>query len=286
MKFFIFGAGFSGRAFARSNDKPIAGTTRSRDKFALLENANVMPYLLDDGKLSPQIIAQLADTTHLVISAAPNEGGDPILQIADIQLLLPQLQWVGYLSTVGVYGDHQGGVVDETSVCNPTTLRNKMRVIVEQQWLEFGNKFGYSVAILRLGGIYGAGRNAFIKLKAGSAKRIIKQGQKFSRIHNEDIAGVIHYFADRNQGGVFNVVDDEPAPPQDVITYAAELMGVEPPLEEPFEKAHLSTMARSFYADNKVVSNKKLRQSGYHFKYPNYKNALTAMWRDHCWESE
>ncbi|UXN06997.1 SDR family oxidoreductase [Bartonella sp. HY761] len=286
MKFFIFGAGFSARAFAKLNKEAVAGTTRKFGKFELLEDANVKPYIFDGVNLSAEIIAELSDTTHLIVSAAPNETGDPVLQVKDIDVLLPKLQWIGYLSTVGVYGDHQGNVVDEESSCKPTTERNEMRVIVEQNWLDLGKKLNAKVAILRLGGIYGAGRNAFNKLKNGTANRIIKPGQKFSRIHSNDIAGVLHYFAQHHLGGIFNVADDEPSPPQDVITYAAQIMGVEPPVEVPFEKADLSPMARSFYGDNKVVSNKKLRQSGYDFKYPNYRDALNGMWRDNSWERE
>ncbi len=161
--------------------------------------------------------------------------------------------------------------------------RSKLRVDAEQAWQALADEIGKPLAILRLSGIYGPGRNAFVNLEYGTAKRLIKPGQVFNRIHAADIAGALWHLAGRNLGGVFNVTDDEPAPPQDVVAYAAELMGVEPPPEIPFETAQLSPMARSFYGENKRVSNKKLKETGYAFRFPNYRVALSAMWNDRTW---
>ncbi len=135
---------------------------------------------------------------------------------------MPELRWIGYLSTVGVYGDHSGGWVDETSECRPVSRRSVMRVAAEQEWLALGEETGLPVAILRLSGIYGPGRNAFVNLADGTAKRLVKQGQVFNRIHVDDIAGALWHLIGRDKGGVFNVTDDLPAPPQDVVAYAAE----------------------------------------------------------------
>jgi nucleoside-diphosphate-sugar epimerase len=158
-----------------------------------------------------------------------------------------------------------------------------LRVAAENEWLALGEVTGVPVAILRLSGIYGPGRNAFVNLANGTAKRLIKPGQVFNRIHVADIAGALWHLADRNRGGVFNVTDDLPAAPQDVVTYAAELMGVEPPPEIPFASAQLSPMARSFYGENKRVSNAAIKERGYRFRYPDYRSAFDAMWAEGTW---
>src|SRR5690606_17846243 len=232
--------------------------------------------------------ASLRQATHLIASIAPDERGDPVLvAVADrIADLAPQLRWIGYLSTVGVYGDHGGGWVDETSECRPVCRRSVLRVAAEREWLALGESTGVPVAILRLSGIYGPGRNAFVNLTNGTAKRLIKPGQVFNRIHVADIAGALRQLAGKNLGGVFNVTDDMPSPPQDVVAHAAGLMGVEPPPEIPFAAARLSPMARSFYGENKRVSNAALKASGYAFRHPDYRSALAAMWTDGDWAGE
>jgi hypothetical protein len=197
-----------------------------------------------------------------------------------------KLRWIGYLSTVGVYGDYQGDWVSEADECRPVSRRSKSRVEAEQAWQTLADDIGKPLAILRLSGIYGPGRNAFVNLENGTAKRLIKPAQVFNRIHAADIAGALWRLASRNTGGVFNVTDDEPAPPQDVVAYAAEMMGVAPPPEIPFETAQLSPMARSFYGENKRVSNRKLKEAGYVFRYPDYRAALSALWRDETWRGE
>lgn len=282
----IFGAGYSGQAFARTlpPGTSIAGTTRTLDKFAALREAGMTP-LLFDGTPTPEVSGALRRATHLVISIAPGEDGDPAFDVVSPALSdgLPALRWIGYLSTVGVYGDHGGAWVDERSVCRPVSARSQRRLEAERQWLDLGRRNGVPVAVLRLSGIYGPGRNAFVNLRDGTARRLVKPGQVFNRIHRDDIAGALLHLADRELGGIFNVTDDCPAPPQEVVAYAASLMGVEPPPEIPFESAQLSPMARSFYGENKRVSNAAIRQAGYSFRHPDYRSALNAMWTAGDW---
>lgn len=282
-KIFIFGAGYSGKAFARANahGAEIVGTTRSAEKFDALRQAGMQP-LLFNGLPTAEISAALRTTTHLVVSIAPDETGDPALA-AMREEKMPALRWIGYLSTVGVYGDHGGAWVDESSECRPVSIRSRLRVEAERQWLETGADKALPVAVLRLSGIYGPGRNAFVNLANGTAKRLIKPGQVFNRIHVEDIAGALWHLAERARGGIFNVTDDRPAPPQDVVARAVALMGVAPPPEIPFETAQLSPMARSFYGENKRVSNAAIKRDGYGFRFPDYSAALESMWREGNW---
>jgi nucleoside-diphosphate-sugar epimerase len=285
---FIFGAGYSGKAFAAAKPQSeikLAGTTRSPAKFEALREAGIEPFAFDGETLSGEIAEALRDTTHLIISTAPDERGDPVIKAARETIAgdMPKLGWIGYLSTVGVYGDHGGGWVDETSECRPVSRRSAMRVAAERDWLEFGREAGLPVAILRLSGIYGPGRNAFVNLANGTARRLVKKDQVFNRIHVEDIAGALWHLAKDTQGGIFNVTDDLPAPPQDVVAYAAEVMNVAPPPEIPFETAELSPMARSFYGENKRVSNASIKQAGYRFRYPDYHAAFDAMWAAGNW---
>jgi nucleoside-diphosphate-sugar epimerase len=290
-RFFIFGAGYSARAFAAARSDPsieISGTTRSPEKFDALRRAGMEPFLFDGNALSPELLAPLKQATHLIVSISPEEVGDPVLAAArgEITTLAPNLRWIGYLSTVGVYGDYGGGWVDETSECRPVSRRSVLRVAAEKEWLSLGEETGVPVAVLRLSGIYGPGRNAFVNLRNGTAKRLIKPGQVFNRIHVADIAGALWHLAGRELGGVFNVTDDLPAPPQDVVTYAAGLMGIEPPPEIPFASAQLSPMARSFYGENKRVSNAAIKAAGYRFRYPDYRSAFDAMWVAGDWNGE
>lgn len=285
---FIFGAGYSGRGFSAARpDHPGAmdGTTRSARGEAALRAAGVKPHLFDGKTVSDAVASKLAEAEALVVSIAPEEAGDPVLNAAGLLLEagLPKLKWIGYLSTVGVYGDKGGAWIDETADCNPGSERSRLRVAAEDAWLALGERIGVPVAVLRLSGIYGPGRNAFVNLAEGTARRLVKKDQVFNRIHVEDIAGALWHLADRRLGGIFNVTDDLPAPPQDVVAYAATLMGVEAPPEIPFETAELSPMARSFYAENKRVSNAALKATGYAFRFPDYRTAFDAMWRDDNW---
>lgn len=285
-RFFIFGAGYSGKAFARANEHhaPVSGTTRAPEKFGALRSAGIEP-LQFDGALSPELGEALAKTTHLIVSVAPDDAGDAVLNVVGDALKgkMPTLEWIGYLSTVGVYGDHGGAWVDEASDCRPVSKRSVMRVAAEEEWLRLGREIGKPVAVLRLSGIYGPGRNALANLEEGTARRLVKPGQVFNRIHCDDIAGALWLLAENNLGGIFNVTDDEPAPPQDVVAYAAGLMSVEPPPEIPFETAQLSPMARSFYGENKRVANKAIKAAGYRFRFPNYRVALERMWAEGNW---
>lgn len=289
MRVFIFGAGYSGKAFARRirhEAEWIAGTTRSEEKFGELSDAGLKPLIFDGESLSGEAADTLARTTHLVASAAPGRQGDPVLAAAGKKIRhgMPELRWIGYLSTVGVYGNHDGAVVGEEAECRPGSQRSEARVAAEADWLTLGEETGIPVAVLRLSGIYGPGRNGLVNLSKGTARRVVREGQVFNRIHVEDIAGALEHLAKKRSGGVFNVTDDEPSPPQDVVTFAASLMGVEPPPEVSFEEAEMTPMARSFWGDNKRVSNEKIRRSGFDFAFPDYRVALSRMWADGSWK--
>ena len=301
-RFFIFGAGYSGLAIAREAIEAggmAAGTTRSPDKAKALDDAGITPLLFDGTSLSTEIADALYTTTHLVVSIAPDHGMrgndvdapqarasvDPVLAVAReiIANDMPALRWIGYLSTVGVYGDHDGAWIDENASCNPTSRRSQMRLEAENEWLALGKQTGLPVAVLRLSGIYGPRRNGLVNLAGGTAKRIIKPGQVFNRIHVEDIAGAAMLLAASESGGIFNVTDDEPAPPQDVVAYAASLMRVAPPPTIAFDEAEMTPMARSFYGENKRVSNARLKAAGYDFRFPNYRAALNDLWGTGRW---
>lgn len=290
MRVLIFGAGFSGRAIGRrlsADGHPVVGTTRSPERLERLRLAAMEPLVFDGVQGTPELRAELARTTHLILSAAPSAEGDPVLNAleGDLGVGTPALRWIGYLSTVGVYGDRGGNWVAEDDRLDPTSTRGRQRVAAEEAWLRFGAGRGVPVALLRLAGIYGPGRNALVNLAEGTAKRVIKPNQVFNRIHVDDIAGATALLAQKELGGAFNITDNEPAPPQDVVAFAASLLGVEAPPEVPFEAAEMSPMARSFYGDNKRVSNARLRETGYEFRYPDYRTALSDMvarkqWRD------
>jgi len=287
MRAFIFGAGFSGHAYGKllaERGIPVAGTTRSRDKFEALSADGIMPFLFDGSGLANDLLDALHETTHLILSIAPGKGGDPALKaLRDSVAALPKLEWIGYLSTVGVYGDHGGEWVSEETDCRPMSQRSVQRLAAEASWRIFADTIAAPLAILRLSGIYGPGRNAFVNLEAGKAKRLVKPGQVFNRIHVEDIARALDFLGEGRMAGIYNVTDDEPAPPQDVVEYAASLMKVDPPAETDFETATISPMARSFYSENKRVSNAKIKRAGFTFAHPDYKQALSRMWEEDNW---
>ncbi len=286
---FIFGAGFSGLETGRllaGKGMTVAGTTRSAAKFVALEKAGLEPFVFDGKVLSEDVLHRLGEVTHLLMSIGPDESGDPLVPVHSklLQQQATSLQWIGYLSTVGVYGDHDGGWVDETTQCKPVSQRSFDRLEAEKSWAAYAKASGIPLAILRLSGIYGPGRNTFCNLDDGSAKRIIKPGQVFNRIHVKDIARAALHLGASQTGGLFNVTDNEPAPPQDVVTFAAGLMGVAPPLEIDYDDANMSPMARSFYGEVKRVSNAKVRATGFEFDYPDYRTALTRMWQNGEWQ--
>ncbi|EAR52916.1 hypothetical protein OG2516_10651 [Oceanicola granulosus HTCC2516] len=266
------GHGYSAAALARllmPRGWRVIGTTRSPEKAERLAADGVEPVLFPGTDLAPH----LAAATHLLASAAPGDDGDPFL--AALDLADQTFDWVGYLSTTGVYGDRAGGWVDETSELAPSTRRGRQRVAAEQAWRETG----LPLHVFRLAGIYGPGRGPFAKVRGGTARRIVKPGQVFSRIHVDDIAQVLAASIARpNPGAVYNVCDDDPAPPQDVIAEAARLLGLPLPPEEDFETAEMTPMARSFYAESKKVRNDRIRDElGVALHYPDYRSGLRAL---------
>ena len=252
----------------------IAGTTRDPDKFKGFHAHGITPLLWDRDAILPW----LENASHVLVSAGPTEDGDPTLALlkADIAAQANRLDWVGYLSTTGVYGDAEGEWVDESAPLTPATERGSRRVRADAAWASIP---GLPLHIFRLAGIYGPGRGPFSKVRDGTARRIIKPGQVFSRIHVEDIAQVLEASMDHPKPGmVYNLCDDDPAPPQDVILHAATLLGVDAPPELPFESAELSPMARSFYAESKRVRNDRIKADlGVALKYPDYRTGLAAI---------
>jgi nucleoside-diphosphate-sugar epimerase len=222
----------------------------------------------------------LTGVIGLLSTVPPTEKGDPVLDALKNDInIMERFAWIGYLSTTGVYGDRQGGLVDETSPLLPSQARSLLRVRAEEEWLSLWHKYKLPVHIFRLAGIYGPGRSAIEQIRTGKARRIIKPGQLFSRIHVEDISGaLLASLAKPTPGEVYNLCDDDPATPDEVISYAADLLAVPPPPAIPFEQAELSEMARSFYADNKRVSNQKIKTVlGYRMRYPSYREGLRAI---------
>ncbi len=283
-RLFVFGIGYSSRAFieeARGSFGWIGGTTRSQEKAEKLEEQGIHAFIFDGKAANPDIADALKSATHVLLSVAPDEAGDPVLLCHGEDIAAARPEWTAYLSTVGVYGDHQGAWVDEETQCRPVSKRSVYRVAAENAWLDFAKNNGLALQIFRLAGIYGPGRNALVNLKEGKARRLIKPGQVFNRIHVADIAGALTASLDARRTRIYNVSDDEPSPPQDVVTYAAKLLKLDPPEEIAFEDADLSPMARSFYGENKRVSNKRLKDElNYTFRYPTYRQAFDALARE------
>lgn len=277
MRLFILGLGYSARHFVRKfggSFSHVAGTVR--DPAARDDLVGVEPHGFSGSRPADATVDRISDADVLLISIPPGSTGDPALAALGDALAAGRRKVV-YLSTIGVYGDHAGGWVDESTPPQSALDRARMRITAEQAWTETAHG---NVAILRLAGIYGPGRNALVTLRSGRARRIIKPGQVFNRIHVDDIASAIMAAIHHQGGGTWNVCDDEPAPPQDVIAYAAELMGVAPPDEEAFATAEMSAMARSFYASSARVSNAKLkRELEVALAYPTYRHGLDALWR-------
>jgi nucleoside-diphosphate-sugar epimerase len=283
MRLFVFGMGYTASAFARLHGakfETIAATVRSQSAAEAIAASGVRPHLFTDGALDDAGRADLVLATHLLISIPPDANGDPVLRAcADFIARARDLCWVGYLSSVAVYGDRGGDWVDEDGALDATSARGRQRISAEKDWLDLGRRLGKPTHVFRLAGIYGPGRNALVNLREGKAKRIIKPGQVFNRIHVEDIAHIVAATIDAaHAGGVWNVADDEPAPPQDVVAYAAELLGVTPPPEISFDARALSPMAASFYADNKRIANAKVKEAfGLSLNYPTYREGLRAL---------
>lgn len=284
MRLFVFGIGYSAEAFVAriaSRCAWIGATTRSPAKAETLRARGIAPFLFDGTTPGEGIADALAQATHVLVSIAPGEAGDPVLAHHGADLAAARPQWTGYLSTVGVYGDHGGAWVTEETPCKPVSRRSVQRVAAEEAWLAHAGTHDRVVQVFRLSGIYGPGRNAFVNFEKGTARRLVKPGQVFNRIHVADIAGALEAAIDGPaRTRIFNITDDEPAPPQDVVSHAAGLLGVTPPPEQDFASVELSPMARSFYGENKRVSNARVKSElGYDFLFPTYREALSALYR-------
>ena len=254
----------------------VTGTSRSAEGLEKMRAQGVTPLQFPSDDLAPA----LAEATHVVSSVPPGDDGDPALELIRDHLdRMPRLEWLALLSTTGVYGDHRGGWVDEDTPLVPHTHRGGLRAAQNDAWMALWHEHGLPVHVFRLAGIYGPGRSALDRLRAGTARRIIKPGQVFSRIHVDDIVQVLRAsIAAPNPGRAYNVADDAPAPPQDVITFGAFLLDLPVPPDIDFETANLSPMARSFYADNKRVRNQRIKDElGVKLCYPDYKTALKAL---------
>lgn len=271
-----FGHGYSAQALARlliPQGWRVIGTTRSADKATRLAATGVEPLVWPGDEVG----AALDAATHLLVSAAPDADGDPVLRACGdaIAARAGRFAWVGYLSTTGVYGDRNGDWVDEDSPLAPATARGQARVAAEAAW----RALPLPLHIFRLAGIYGPGRGPFEKVRQGTARRIVKPGQVFSRIHVEDIAQVLAASIARpNPGAVYNLCDDDPAPPEDVIAHAAHLLGLPLPPAEDFATAEMTPMARSFYAESKKVRNDRIKtELGVRLIHPDYRSGLAAL---------
>ena len=276
----VFGHGYSAFALSRlllARGWRVIGTSRSAARRAAMQAAGIEPRNWPGDDLT----ADLAVATHILHSIAPEEAGDPVLNALgpDIAAEAARLEWFGYLSTTAVYGDHGGGWVDEDTPLTPATRRGRWRVAAETAWRDLAEDSGLGLHIFRLAGIYGPGRGPFAKVRNGTARRIIKENQLFSRIHVEDIAKVLLASIDRpNPGAAYNVCDDEAAPPEDVIGLAAELLGLPLPEAVPYDQAEMSPMARSFYAESKRVRNDRIKaELGVVLTYPDYRVGLQAL---------
>lgn len=282
-RLFIFGYGYCAQHYLGGGGtlpESVTGTVTSRDRANALSGGRIELLPFSPAESDLRIPGRLAESDALLVSIPPGEHGDPALAAFREAILGSHtLSRIVYLSTVGVYGDHGGAWIDEAATCRPSNPRNVARIAAENGWRALGAESGKVVHVLRLAGIYGPGRNALEELRNGTARRVVKPGQRFNRIHVADIARTIAAcFAGPGPGGTWNVTDDEPAPPQDVVAYAAALLGIPPPPEIPFEAAELSPMARSFYADSKRCSNRALKETlGVTLAYPTYREGLIAL---------
>lgn len=272
-KWLCFGLGYTAQRLAAQLLKKglnVAGTSRDPAK-RRFPGIHVFPF----DRNTPLPSEAFSGVTHVLTSIVPDEKGDPVLDLHRHDLKNCGMEWSGYLGTTAVYGDRQGGWVDEETRTSPGLARAQRRDLAEKNWLESG----LPVHIFRLAGIYGPGRNPLENLKNGTARRIVKEGQVFSRIHVDDIVQTLLASIRRpNPGSIYNVCDDEPAPPQDVVSHAAELLGLAPPPEQPYETADLSPMARTFYMDNRRVSNARIKEElGVKLIHPTYREGLQSL---------
>jgi nucleoside-diphosphate-sugar epimerase len=285
-----FGLGYSAQhfveIFGQKFDR-IVGTVRSAERAATLDahpSGRLKALIFDGSSATPDLRGAIAEADAALVSVPPDQNGDPVLRACGEVLAHAQrLRAIVYLSTIGVYGDRGGAWVDEATPPQPGATRSRERLAAEQAWLDFGARHNIAVTILRLAGIYGPGQNALVQIASGKARRIVKPGQVFNRIHVGDIAQAIDAAFTHRAFGVFNVADDEPTPPADPIVFAAQLMGVEPPPEIPFEQAapSMSPMALSFWQECRWVRNDKLkRELGVSLRYPTYREGLRALFEE------
>lgn len=282
-KLFCFGYGYTCDYLAHELMKhggwTIGGTTRDSEKRAFLRSKGVKAHLFDYEHPLGDPYFILEGTTHLLISTPPDDMGDPTfaMHASDI-MRIPTIEWVGYLSTTGVYGDRDGGIVDENSEIRPNSKRGSRRLRAEEEWMSLCHGYGLPVHLFRLAGIYGPGRSALDSVRAGVARRINKPGQVFNRIHVEDIVQVLMAsMAKPNPGQAYNLADDDPVPSHEVIKYACELLGLTPPPLIPYNEADMAPITRSFYADNKRVSNARIKNElGVQLKYPDFRKGIDA----------
>ncbi len=281
---FVFGLGYTARALTRrllAEGWRVIGTARTPEKTDALRALGVEAHRFDGAAPLAEASKVLAPVTHLLSSIPPaGDAADPALtNHLDVLSRLKGLTWIGYLSTIGVYGDQGGAWVDERSPAAPISEGSKARLAAEQRWLDLGASLEVPAHVFRLPGIYGPGRNQLEALRAGRAHRIIKEGQVFNRMHVEDIAAVLAASLARPDGSpIYNLADDEPAPASDVVTYAAELLGVAPPAAVPFEEADLPPFARHFYAECKRIKNVRIKDElGVELAYPTYREGLKAL---------
>jgi dTDP-4-dehydrorhamnose reductase len=278
---FCFGLGYSALALGRhlaAESWIVSGTSRTDQKAIAMSKEGFSAHIFE--REHPLPMVALAPVTHILVSIPPDADGDPVLAAhAEDIAAIEGLCWLAYLSTTGVYGDRDGGWVDEAAEIRPTSERGRRRFAAETDWLDLWRRHGVPVHVFRLAGIYGPERSAFDTLRAGTAKRLDKPGQVFSRIHIEDLATALRASMARPRpGAIYNVCDDDPAPPGNVIAHAAMLLGVPLPPLVPLETAGLSPVARSFYADNKRVSNQLIKEElGVRLRYPNYRAGLAAI---------
>ena len=284
MKLLCLGLGYSAGAFAELmalRGWQITGTSTSEAGARRIDARGWRGIVFDgEGAGGAALSAAIAEATHLLISIPPGAAGDPALvRHADDFAAAPRLGWIGYLSTIGVYGDANGGWVDEDTPVEATSPRTRYRIGAERQWLDLGRTAGKAAHVFRLSGIYGPGRNAVESLRAGTARRLVKPGYVSNRIHVLDIATALAAAVDRPaRFDIYNITDDEPAPPQDVIAWAARHIGVSCPPEVPFEEAELTPMAASFYATCKRVRNARMKSDlGVALAYPTYREGLAAL---------
>jgi nucleoside-diphosphate-sugar epimerase len=277
MKLFIFGIGYSCRHFLdRFGDRftSVSGTVRDPSHDPARRGCEMLSFGPDHA--DPAIATRLAEADLLLVSVPPSGSGDPALAAFGDVIKASRIRRIVYLSTVGIYGDHGGQWIDESAPISPNAGRRAARATAESDWMTLA---GDRTSILRLAGIYGPGRNALVNLRAGNAHRIVKPGQVFNRIHVADIARAMAAAFAHETTGIWNVCDDEPAPPQDVVTFAASLMGISPPPEIDFASAEMSAMARSFYATNNRISNARMKRNlNIDLAYPTYRDGLKALW--------